>query len=367
MRIGFDSFPIFHLTNGIGCHTYQLLRHLLQLDVDLEIVGCIPKGSVFGPEQLELAQCPRLTWVELEKGSRWHIPVNPGLDVFHGPNYKMYCQGRFGGIITIHDVFLDRHPEFTKKLLGQRFSFFRTKHTMKRARRIITVSSHAAREIHEIYGMPLDRIVVIPNGVSKAFGEPVSKNAWPDLKSRWGIQIQRYFLFLGGCSPRKNHRLLFHGFSQCPSLHDSHVLLCVGRREDRFGSLEQTAREFGIESRVVIREQVSFEELKVLYSAATACVVPSWYEGFGMPVLEAMASGTPVIAANATALPEVAGNAALLVDPQNSAEMADALSRIVENESLRHVLIERGRHRVREFSWPLVASRTYELYRELCV
>lgn len=366
MRIGIDASPLLHRSNGVGCHTYELLRHLLELNNAGDIVGYVPDVAEVGRELEAFSAYKHLSWASLGKVSRWTISEKAELDLFHGPNFKMYFQGRHGGIVTIHDVFLDRHPQYSKKLFGQKLSYFRTNRTVWKARRVITVSLHAAGEIRELYGLPEDRVCVIPNGVSEEFTAGVAEESWLSLKARFGVATKGFILFLGGSTPRKNHQTVFRAYSRCKTLWSEYSLICIGSRKDPFGDVMETARKCGIMSQVVSVEHVSLEDLKVLYSAAAVFVFPSLYEGFGMPVLEAMASGTPVIASNATALPEVVGDAGILVDPLDEERWQQAIVQVIEDRALRTTLIHKGRERARAFTWGRTACQTYRIYQELC-
>ena len=143
-------------------------------------------------------------------------------------------------------------------------------------------------------------------------------------------------------------------------------VVLVGDQTHRFGDLKQSAHQYGLADRVVCTGRLPMADLRVLYSSADLFVFPSIYEGFGMPVLEAMACGAPVITSNRTALPEVAGDAAILVNPEDADELADAILRVLADHTLQAELKARGFKRAKQFTWEQAARRTLALYRELC-
>lgn len=368
MRIGIDANPAVGDRGGVGWHTYHLLRSLLDLKEDVELFAYLKPGgrARLSPEMAAWEQPGRLRWVEAGRATlRWRGTLDR-LDLYHGPNFKLRTRGKHGGVVTIHDLWLDRHPQYSPKLFGQRASFHRTKRTAWRASRVITVSRHSAHDIEELYGVPADRIVVIPNGVSEDFRPIADPSGLDDLRARLRIPTERFILFVGGADPRKNHQTLLRAYARLSELLASHSLVLVGDVTHRFGDMRQTARTFGIESRTVCTGRLSVADMRALYSHADLFVFPSIYEGFGLPVLEAMACGAPVITSATTSLPEVAGDAALLVNPEDVEALADAMVRLVDDQDLRDVMRARGFERVTHFTWAGAARRTMDLYRELC-
>jgi len=366
MRIGIDASPIVGDRGGVGWYTYNMLKTLLDLKEEVEFVGYVNPGSLRdgAPEGWE--KRARLRWVEAGRLARhWRGPLDR-LDLYHGTNFKLHTNGRFGGIITIHDLWLDRYPQYSAKLLGQRASFHRTKRTAWRARKVITISEHSANDIESLYGLPRNRIVVIPCGVSEDFRPAGDEPSLAAVHRRFGLPTGRFILFVGGADPRKNHQALLKAYAlQSARLGDWRLVL-VGDVRHRFGDMQQTARTLGLEHQVVCTGRLPIEDIRLLYSHADLFVFPSLYEGFGMPVLEAMACGAPVITSNRTALPEVAGDAAVLVDPEDADELAEAIVRVLETSSLRAELKERGFKRAKQFTWEQAARRTLALYREIC-
>jgi glycosyltransferase involved in cell wall biosynthesis len=368
MRIGIDAGPMTRSRGGIGWHTYHLLHSLIELKPDdVEYVAYVEPGTLRDLAEKEpWVLHPNLHWKEVH---RWMMPWQgrrDGLDLFHGPNFKLRTRGRYGGVVTIHDLWLDRFPQYSRKALGQAYSFRRTKRMALRAAKVITVSQYSARDIAELYGVPNDRIAVIYNGVSDAFQPGPHPAALDALRRRFGWGTAPYILFVGGADPRKNHETLVRAYaSRLPALKE-YTLVMVGRAEHRFGNIANTAAACGVSERVLCTGPLNLDEMKVLYAHAEVFVLPSIYEGFGMPVLEAMACGTPVITSNTTSLPEVAGDAAALVDPWSVEGLADTLVRVMEDPMRRATLRARGFLRSKEFTWRRAAHETLEVYREVC-
>jgi glycosyltransferase involved in cell wall biosynthesis len=185
------------------------------------------------------------------------------------------------------------------------------------------------------------------------------------LKQRIGLQADRFILFVGGADPRKNHAAVMEAASLIPRHLEGKTLVFVGSPTHPFGSYERTAKSYGLTGDLLYPGRLSQSDLQLLYSHAELFIFPSLYEGFGMPVLEAMACGAPVITSRTTALGEVAGDSAMLVDPQNPRELADSMIHVLENESLRAALTAKGFARVKQYTWSQAAQQTYELYASL--
>ncbi|MGH7231600.1 MAG: glycosyltransferase family 4 protein [Nitrospiraceae bacterium] len=369
MRIGIDANPIFRNRGGVGWHIYHLVRALLDLKDDLEFVCYVEPGALRRRDSEtieEWEQDPRLTWVEVGRFTRRWRGTLDRLDLYHGMNFRMRTAGRYGGVVTIHDLWLDRHPQYSTKLFGQRGSFHRTRRTAWRARKVITVSEHSAQDIVSLYGVPRERITVVYNGVSDQFRPVGYPSALEEIRARLGLPTERFILFAGGADPRKNHQTLIRAYARVAELLGGHSLVMVGEASHRFGNIYETARTFGLEDRVSCPGPLSVEDLGLLYSCADVFVFPSIYEGFGMPVLEAMACGAPVITSKTTALPEVAGDAAVLVDPVHVEELADAIVRVLDDQDLRESLRAKGFERVKRFTWEQAARRTLKVYRQVC-
>jgi glycosyltransferase involved in cell wall biosynthesis len=278
----------------------------------------------------------------------------------------MQTVGRYGGVVTIHDLWLDRHPEYSKKMLGQWPSPFKTRQTALRARKSITVSEFSARELVELYGLKREHIRVIHNGVSEDFVPRRDDQAMTELRKRIGLTAEHFVLFIGGADPRKNHQIFLEAAEMVRRKLGPRMLVLVGSPIHPFGSYEESARRRSLTEKVICPGRLSTHDLQLLYSSTDLFVFPSLYEGFGMPVLEAMACGAPVLTSNSTALAEVAGDAAMLADPHDARALGESMIRVLEDEPLRAALRVKGFVRAKQFSWEQTARQTLAVYQDLC-
>jgi glycosyltransferase involved in cell wall biosynthesis len=250
-------------------------------------------------------------------------------------------------VVTIHDLSFERDPRLMSA--RDRF-FFRTMvpRSVRRADRVLAVSELTKQDLVELYGISAEKIVVTPNGVDPAFG--------PSGPSRNGPP---YLLFVGALEPRKDPLSAIEALSLTKS-----DLRLVFAGPDKGGGerAHRAVARLGLGQRVDFAGHVDKDELAALYRGASCLVFPSRYEGFGLPVVEAMASGTPVVASAAGAVPEVAGDAAILVEPGNAVALAGAIERALAD---RERLVRAGFERARRYTWTETARKTIEVYREL--
>lgn len=367
MRIGYDAFPMGHQHGGIGVYTRQLLQSMLASEhVQEEFVAYLPKNMHEDPFPPPGGKFGGLTWVRTDRFSlRWRGKADK-LDLYHGTNFKFHTQGRYGVVLNIHDLWLDRHPEYSKKVFGQTLSSLRARRRAARASHIIAISHSTAKDIEECYGIAQEKITVVYPGVSGEFYPHHHEEQFSRVRTRIGLPTQPYILFIGGADPRKNHQALFEAFATHADLKQRYYLVAVGDPLHYMGDLQQTGKQFDILDRTVFPGSVSRDELRMLYSHAELFVFPSRCEGFGFPVLEAMACGVPVVTSSTTALPEVAGDAAVLVDPDNHFDLGRAMVRVLDDQGLQEILRKKGFDRVKQFSWEQTARKTLDVYKTLC-
>ena len=284
-------------------------------------------------------------------------------------------------VVTIHDISFEHYPEFFSP---RDYAILKTlvPFSARRAARVITVSQHAKREIVQRYGIDPQRIAVTYEAAAQQF-QPVSDPAaLRAVRSKYGIGDRPFLLALGNLQPRKNIGRLIEAFGQAVASDQLTVdsrqsetngeqrritsedcsLVVAGKALWRESEIFATVQQAGLEDRVVFPGYVDDADLPALYSAATAFVYPSLYEGFGLPPLEAMACGTPVVCSNAASLPEVVGDAAINVDPLSVDSLAQGLYDVLASADLRVDLRARGLRRAAQFSWDRCAAETLAVY-----
>jgi glycosyltransferase involved in cell wall biosynthesis len=261
-------------------------------------------------------------------------------------------------VMTVHDVLPLRHPElFTRTNVAHMRLV--TSAFVRRADRILTGSRHTRDELVALLGLAEDRIDVTPYGVDQRFRAVERDSDW--LERRLGLR-GRYLLCVGTLEPRKNLRAALRAFRQvADEVEDCSLVVAGGRgwRNELFERELDKASE-----RVVLTGYLEDEELVRLYSGADCFLFPSLSEGFGFPVLEAMACGAPVVSSDRTSLPEVVGDAGLLVDPADEEAVAASLGEVLGSRERREELARKGRERAATFTWRRCAQQTVEIYRE---
>jgi glycosyltransferase involved in cell wall biosynthesis len=268
---------------------------------------------------------------------------------------------RYRTVVTIHDLIHLHFREYRRSPIKGAY----VQVMMRRAVAsdyVIVPSENTRRDLIELIGAKPDRIVVIPYGLDGSFNQGLPLADCQSVAQRYGLS-GRYILYSGAFKPHKNLPTLLRAWQAVKW--DGNLAIAGGGsgREEavHFG----LARELGLLGRVVFLGWVPRKDMPALTRAATALVHPSRYEGFGLPVLEAMACGTPVIAANSSSIPEVVGDAALLVEVDSVSELAASIQRMIDSSSLRSELSERGIRRAALFSWERAARATLQLYDQL--
>ncbi len=279
-----------------------------------------------------------------------------------GPAHRLpaFIPSRTRGVVTIHDVCWRRHPE-TMHPLSYAADAVLMPFALSRADVIVAVSHATAEDIAYYWPAVRSRIRVIPLGVDRECAD-VS-----EIASRFNdaVKFGRFFLSVGTIEPRKNLFRVLRAYSVLATKNASlPSLVIVGKMGWKSDNPLALARKLGVAGRVFWLQSADDEQLKVLYRQAVALVFPSLYEGFGLPVLEAMAAGTPVITSNRASLPEVAGGAALLVNPLQDEQILEAMEAVAVDDLLRARLIQRGLERAKHFSWENASSQMLSIFSE---
>jgi glycosyltransferase involved in cell wall biosynthesis len=344
MKIAIDATESFwpQLT-GTGVYTRQLLRALpaALADDELTVLGIrAAEGdtSFVVPERLRLLRSPRYRSLWSQVRLPLHLLAHR-YDVLHVPGHKLPALCRCGSVVTIHDLAFLKFPETFKAGHRQRLEWF-TRNSVRRADRIIAISANTKRDLCELLRVDPDRVDVVHHGVDHQRFRPDGPVT---------LREKPYILSVGALQPRKNYLMLIRAYRQ---LKRPVELVIAGQRGWMYEEIE---REAG--NGVVLLGHVSDTELPALYRGAAVVAMPSLYEGFGLPLLEAMACGAPVVASNASCFPEVCGDAAMLVGPD---DWPAALAQVLDRPPSR----ERSLKRAAEFTWEKTAAKTLEVYRK---
>lgn len=362
MRIGFDASKALAPRDGIGRYARELIRALIELDagVELELFG-LPEGVADeAREQLWGLPCH----------SGWQI--EPGtLDVFHStawhlpPGYGSALaslRGDDGSIVfTCHDLTFLTHPE-CHTLDNKVHCLSGLLRANLAGAHFLAVSQATADALHEQVGIGGDRVDVIHHGLSSDLEPLPRRQARQRLRERFAVEGAPV-LAVGTLEPRKNLERLLDAYAGLDgALRQAHPLVIAAGGGWKNDALLARCDEIGTAHRL---DPNGDRDLSLLYSAAAVFAYPSLAEGFGLPVIEAMACGAPVITSNVSSLPEVAGDAAWLVDPLDTGDLRDALEELLANPDHRKRLRALGRRRAATFTWAETARRTLDLYRRL--
>lgn len=285
------------------------------------------------------------------------------IDLLHHLGGTMPLLRSVPGVVTVHDLQPFAMPEHFSHVKRSYLQIVLPM-SVRRARRVVTLTEFTRRDLHERLGVDLARIDLVPSGVEPA-DDAMELARLPEVLERYGLVQQRYFLYPAITYPHKNHLVLLDALAQMPESKKDIQLVLTGGAAQMEQRVHEEAVRLGVVGRVVRTGRIPREDLDVLYHGAAALLFPSRFEGFGLPVLEAMVRGCAVIASDVTSLPEVIGDAGVLVDPQRAKDWSAAMVHVVRDDSHRKDLSALGRARAREFSWHEAAAALERVYRDV--
>jgi len=376
MRIGIDARTLIN-RRGIGNVVFHFLRELSNIpndnfyiiyvdDQDSE--KYIPKDIRFSVRVLGPKIYPIWEQITLPLSI-----VRDNLDILHCPGNSapIFLPGNIKLVVSIMDVMymfekgrMPKSPSWYQQI-GRAYLSFIVPIVAKRAEAITTISASSKEDILQYIDVPHERINVIWLAADSSWTEPSARNSLSAINSKFGLN-QPFVLVLGALDPRKNTVNALKAFAQFKHASASKMqMVIVGLTAGGVASLKILAGELEVTESVVFSEFVADGDLLALYAAADIFLYPSLYEGFGLPVLEAMISGTPVITTSCGSIPEIAGDAALMVDPHDIDSIAAAIMRIAYDENLSDCLVALGKTRASEFSWRVFAEKTLATYQSV--
>lgn len=355
---------------GISEYAYQLLLQFSKFDsarsrnnkfiiyLKDKPLDSLPKAN----EQWEYRVLkPGKMWTQ------WRLPLDlylhkPRPSVFFSMTHYAPRFTPVPTVISVMDVSYVRFPEmFTSSDLYQLQNW--TAYSVKNAKKVLTISNSSRDDIIKTYKTPEEKVVTIYPGIKNLTTLEPRVFGMNQLQSKYHIS-DNFILFVGTLQPRKNISRLIEAFSKIERKNDLQLII-IGKRGWQYEEILAAPEKFGVVEDVKFLENVPDDELNVFYQHAKCYVLPSLYEGFGLPVVEAMQRGCPVITSNISSLPEAGGDAALYVDPENVDDIAEKITKLINDKELREELIKKGKEQVKKFSWDKSAKDTLHILREV--
>lgn len=366
MRFSVDAHAIGQQLTGNETYIKNLLTGFAALDYDADFIAYVSRQHAF-------AEVPRRFVTRLVADNPWKrlgfdLPRSLASDrpaLLH-VQYTAPLACRVPVIASVHDVSFLENPEYFTPFRSMQLRFT-VRRTVQSAARVLTPSEFSKNSIVRAYSLDESKVTVIPNGVSSSF-RPVAREAaahW--LDKRYTGLPRRFVLSVGDLQPRKNHLALLRSFEEMVRSYPElpHHLVFVGKRAWRSNEVTAAAKTSQIRDRVHFMNFVSDEDLVRFYGACDLFVYPSLYEGFGLPIIEAMACGRAVACSNTTAMPEVADSCALLFDPKSDIEIGRAMRDLLLDAELRQRMERLGLQRASIYSWDRAARQTLDVYYEV--
>jgi len=379
MKILIDALGIGNETTGVGQYSLQLLSALSEIDTRNEYHICLQKKLNDNHPIFNLKDKKNIFFIKddvsaigLKKQFYYYKLLKRNrfkFDLFHSLNSELPLFGNIKSIVTFHDLKYIKYPYFLNKFSTIKSKYL--KYTMtkgaEKANKIIAVSRNTKKDIIYLLGIEKDKITVIYEasnlGMYSRKNDDILNG---DILKKYSIQ-KPYFLYVGEKRPHKNLEGLIKAFAIFKEKYDSRnsSLVLTGKKYSTYHEYIATAENLGVKDSLIFTGFIPEKYLKTIYSEAEMLLLLSFYEGFGIPILEAMECEIPVITSNISSMPEVAGEAAFLVDPNNIQEIVEKMKSITYSKEIREGLIKKGIKRAKQFSWGETARKTLEVYHEV--
>lgn len=380
MRIGIDisAFTINH--TGVANYSLSLLKNILRIDKNNKYLLFAFASSNEAVRKLNETSLDMFPNVELKiyrlnsgiLRRVWNfIPFIPAdflyrkIDFLHLSDMVFLPLRKIPTIATIYDMTPALFPEFH---FARNISFHnkRNKFIAKKSRLVITLSENSKQDIISLLGIPSRKIRVI-YGAANSSLKPISNKTYiGKVLNKYHLRESNYVLFMGSLEPRKNVEGILEAFSLIRNkIISSFQIVLIGQKAWGWTGIKKTIKRLNLDSQVVVTGYVPSEDLPVIINGARMLAYPSFYEGFGLPVLEAMSCGTPVITSNTSSLPEVVGKYGHMVDPKDYATLSQYMLKIINNQKFYNLLSKKALERSKAFSWKAAAEKTLNAYEEM--
>lgn len=378
MKILIDALGILSQTDGVGRYSLGLLQALSQIDNKNKYTVLVQNSLKQTHPVFALKSKPNFSLIKTNipsVGPKKQIGFPLILkskhiycDLLHSLNSELPIFYNGKSVVTIHDLRYIKYPHFLRNLskLKSEYLKYIMRKSCQKATRVIADSENTKKDIINLFRIPEKKVKVIY--LTADFEKFSSANKRPNKEILKQYSIEKpYFLYIGVKRPHKNLEGLIESFVEFKQKYDkwNTKLVIAGEKYSNYKDYLIRAKQLNMNNEIFFLGFIPNENLKALYSEAEIFLLVSFYEGFGLPILEAMECGTPVITSNISSMPEVAGDAALLINPYNPQEIAEKMNDIASDKDLRRKLIEKGFKRVKEFSWEKTARRTLGVYEEI--
>lgn len=375
MRVSIELQPCLKNKSGIGVYTYELTKRLEKFedikfqgnifnflnrnDIDKDIPDLILDRNICSlfPYSIyrRIWRCMPIKYNSLFKNDA---------DIYQFFNFVVPTNISGKVITTIHDLTYILYPETMDKKNRERLKKDMI-NTINRADYILTISENSKRDIIKYLNISDDKISVVYPGVDDVYKIILDDQYIENVKKKYNIN-GRYLLYLGTLEPRKNIETIIKSYNHFIKSFDEDIkLVLAGKKGWLYNSIFNLVSEYGLENDVIFTDYVHDNDKSALYQGAEVFLFPSLYEGFGIPVAEAMASRTPVITSNSSSLPEVAGDSAIIIEPLDYIKISEFIKKILENSSMREKMIENGIKQVEKFNWDKSAEKLKNIYINL--
>ena len=362
--VGIDAHSIGLKQGGNETYIRELLRAISKIEHPefeflIFLLKNIPVPSFLLKKNFKICRISKNTFLRFG----FELPLKTYInkpDLIH-TQYHLPFMIPCPGVVTIHDVSFLRFPEYFPKDLLLRFKIF-LPYSIKKSIKIITCSEFSKKEIINFYKVKPEKIVVIHYGVSENF-KPVEVKEKGKILKKYGIK-NSFILAVSNLQPRKNLKRLIKAYLHLLKNKDNfqYSLVIVGRKLWLYKEIFEEVRGLDLKDKIIFTDYIPEKDLIYLYNLSEVFVYPSLYEGFGLPVLEAMACGCPVITSNLSSLPEICEKAAILVNPYDIKAIANAINEVISNNNLRKFLKNEGLKQSQKFSWEKTAEKTLKVY-----
>lgn len=354
MKIGIDIQTTLGEKTGFGFYVKNLVNHLQLLDK-------VNQYYFFRPDtEKDLSAPQRLLWDQKLIPQKARAAK---VDILHQPCFSapIFYSGKV--VVTVHDIIAILYgkdiPFFSRLFFAKIMPF-----SYRQADKIIAISHHTKKDIMQYLHIPSEKIKVIHLAADQCFYKKYLKNQIQKTTNKFKIQ-QNYLLHIGTLNPRKNLQFLIKVFAQIIKVLPNYQLVITGKKGWYYQGLFESVKKLGLKDKVIFTGYITDEEKPLLYQGAQLFVFPSLYEGFGLPPLEAMASGCPVISSNTSSLPEVIGKAGILLSPNDELAWIRSIKTILSDKRLQRNLAKQGQEQASKFSWTRAARETMEVYKEI--